>query len=73
MVPKKQSKAVTMCALCPDLLVCEAEGVEAEGEADAALSHVRAVFIDDDVHEIIDTEVGALSRLLRVIFRRGAA
>jgi len=58
-VPKKESKASAMLALCPEL-----------ADPDAGL---RAVFVDDDVFECIDPAVAALPGLLRVLFRRGAA
>ena len=61
-MPKKQSKAVTMCTLCPHL---------AKGE-DGAAPHVRAIFVDDDVFEVIDESVLAMTGLVRVIFHRGA-
>ena len=58
-VPKKESKASAMLALCPELAL--------EGSA------LRAVFVDDDVFECIDPAVAALPGLMRVLFRRGAA
>ena len=75
-VPRKESKAVTMLALCPALGAPPlAEGEpDADAEAGDDAGAVRAIFVDDDVFECCDSAVAALvPRLLRVLFRRGAA
>ena len=66
-VPKTQSKAVTMLAACPELAAPPPEGGR------SAEAPVRAVFVDDDVFEVCDPAVAGLPGLLRVLFRRGAA
>ena len=72
-VPRKESKAVTMLALCPALAPPPANGEAGEG-TEAEDTAVRAIFVDDDVFECCDAAVTALvPKLLRVLFRRGAA
>ena len=58
-VPKRASKADVMLEVLPSLR-----------DAAAAPGEVRAVFVDDDVRELLRPSVSELPTLLRVLFRR---